>query len=738
MARARQLLLAYLANNHDNFAAWRAYGRTLVVSSGQADKSAAFPAFCPPAIARYWQVQQQPGVTQEACLIALTREFPTWQPWLSLDLAQLKLKNHQYRQGEEHLLEALDVLGENAEAYLTGAWLALKQSKWERALNYARKAYQCNPYLAQPYFFEAAQELIAGNYSQAMSLMQHVRLLTPGYIDDGDKRFGYFTACHREIASLCEQELWQTALDTSDEALKFFPEHAWFLGDKGRILSHLGKTEEAAVCLAKAINRDPYRLPAVQSYRRLLLRQGRYREAFAIWQKLVPATILYHPQNRLRAKYLRLEKAITTATKSDQSSLLELARAMCKVGWEEEAAIVYAQIHDTAALAEQQQLRNHLKFVDGIRKMLYTSYNKGEGNIISLLRQTTRLAKQLGIPLRTWPSREFTSYFVVAREVDPFAPKQGTLGHYLAQYNKFLDLGNNYGYVEGRLLNGISLRSHDTQIWGKPFSYEVILGDETAVETYLGYHSGGSKIAGRAFLSGKGFYIALDTIRPSAYALERLYERLQKPLPVEFPQTRPDIFPYLAGVADGLLGRSFAGVLPLLAAEYRRWDILYQELLIRQIDVVHHHELGHLVDFPCFLPVYTHLGNIVAMIWEQNFSPQRIHTRFETTAEVFGLAHAEDAYFYLYQEMERLDIEDDGIFGMVYWAWYGKLPDEDPYYRTARKIFEDLLAMRGNSDDWRNLLTLPQWPATDITECARRLCQTYGIARRCDREEERN
>lgn len=724
---AAKLLADRLREHPDDFASWRAYIKSTMATTGQTP-----PTPCPPDIARYWQVYRQPLTQRENALRELVAGYPQWRPWLCLDLAQIKLQQRQYRAGAVYVETAMSALTNCAEVHMTAARLALQQAKWQQSLASAREAARCNPYLLHPYFFEAAQELIAGNYSQSMAWLRQAQLLMPDYRFNADERFGYFTACHREISSLVEQRLWQSALQTADEALAVFPEHAGFLADKGRILSALDQPELAAALLARANALDPYRIRTIQAYRPLLLAKGRYRDTFALWRKAVPETIWRHPENLLRSKYERLEAAFDKASDKDPASLLELARAMAQAGWEEDAAVVYRQIDGPLVDGERRQLHRHLQFVYGVRRLLYAHYQQSGGNIVDILRQIRRLAKEWQIPLRTWPSREFDSYFVVAREVDPFDPQPGSVAHYLAGYNKFLDFGNNYGYVEGRVLNGVSLRRHVTTVWGKPFAYRVMVGDETTIETYLGYHSGGSRIAGRAFLSGKGFYIALDTLRPNIYSLQNLYRRLNEPAAIELPAAATDVFPYLAGVADAWLRRSFADVLPALEKPETRWQVLYEQTLQRQLDTVHHHELGHLVDFTCFLPVYANLGNIADMVWQQRLSPQRIHTRFETTAEMFGLAHAQDVCYYLYQEMERLDIENDGIFGMVYWAWYGKMPGEDPYYLTACRIFRDLLVLQYGSDDWRQLATLATLPAQQITDYARRLCQQHQIARRCD------
>ena len=726
---AQTTLESYLHRFPQDVYAWRLYAIT------RKNSLTALPAplatISPIWLEKYVQALQQPNVTARANdLRQLQTQAVEVSSWIDLDLANVMLQSQQYRLGEAHLTKASRCLPTTAEIHMTAAWLSLGQVNWAKAIDNARQAKNLNPLLVKPYLFEAAQNLIVGDYAGCLDLMRQVQLLFPGYRFTPDELSGYAAALRREILSSFERKLWRNCLKTIDDALTIFPNHPYFGVWKARVFWATGRRDEAAPLIEKSWRQDPYRLLTVQLYRRLLLHRSQYQQAFAIWKQLVPDDILYHPENLVRSRYLRLAQAATVATQNAPATLAELARAMVGVGWAEEAYIVYRQLADVKAGQygqEQHRLLRHMGFIASLRQLLYGYYQHGQLNIVEIITRINGLARTFEIPLQTSPSQELDTYFLLVREVDPFAPKPGSLGEYLAAYNLFFDLGNNYGHIEARLMNGISLRRYHRTIWEQPVDYFVLTGDETQIDTYLGYHSGSAHVAGRAFLSSQGCYVALDTIRPALATLQNIYSFATTPVPMTIPDQQPDVFPYLAGVAYSLLHRSLQEVLPQLGRESDRWQILYEAILRRRLDAVQNHELGHLVDFPRFLPVYRRWPAIIEMLWDEKFSAQRIHERFESTAEMFGLAHTQDPYFYLFQETERLDIAMDGIFGMVYWAWYGKLPTEDPYYLTAVSIFQDIIIIGDGKAGLHNLARLCRYSRQELYQIAYEMCRRRNI-----------
>lgn len=699
------------------------WGRIVANSQGE---TATLPAEIQPYVAVCKSTNMTERVT--AWEKMLPRAAPEILPWLHVELALARLNLYEYQQAEKHIDVAMRLLPDFAPAHLLQAYLALRKADWAKALECARLTNRLNADLIKPYFFEAANQLILGDYSQALHMMKRIQILFPTYRFNLDEWGGLYGAFYHETLQLLREDLVHTALPVVEEALRNFATSPTFWGLKAEILMRLHREEEAYGCVRTALRSDPYHLPSVRLCRRLLIKRREYRQAFSLWKRLVPDSIFADEQNPVRARYLELEKTINMAKANVPATLLPLARALARFGWEEEAMLVYGQIQAPEVAVERTQLRRHLQFLTGIKKLMHRSYETNALNIVDIIARINRMARELGIPLRTWPSQELSSYFLVVRELDPFDPLPGSLGAYLAEYNKCFDLGNNYGYIEARLGNRLAVKSHTRPIWGKPCQYRVILTDETELETYLGYHSKSSEVAGRAFLSSKGFYIALDTVRPNKASLQDLYAHLSESSPIEIPSIPPDDFPYIPGLADALMVRSFQKVMARLPAAQDKWDMLYAEVLQRRIDVIHHHELGHTVDFPCFLPVYASLGEIWRMLVRQNFSPQNIHTRFETVAEIFGLAHAEDPHYYLYREMDRLNVSLDGIFGLVYWAWYGKLPQQDPYYRTAVKIFRRLDAYLHEKE---GLARLADYTPDQLRELGTKLCTEEEIVKRC-------
>jgi hypothetical protein len=260
-------------------------------------------------------------------------------------------------------------------------------------------------------------------------------------------------------------------------------------------------------------------------------------------------------------------------------------------------------------------------------------------------------------------------------------------------------------------------------VLGAKIHYRAIVGDETQIDTFLGYHSGSSKVAGRAFLSSKGFYVAMDTIRPSLKAIKHMCKRASsKYVSLKNTSTKS----YLSEFSNKLLRRALHSVLPKSNLPTpNEWDQFYREILVRELETVHNHELGHVVDFPCFLPIASHAGNILSMLWKERFSPERIQTRFESVAEIFGLAHTPYPDYYLWQVMERLDVGFDGVFDLVYWAWYGRFPQDDPYYLTSERILSHLLAEMGD------VASLDRLSQKQFQELLEKICKRAGVAKVC-------
>ena len=614
---------------------------------------------------------------------------PGW--WADFDKARVALLAGDENLCQHYLERLLATRPELPEGYLIYAYLHLRRANWQQALSYARQARELAPYLVKTYFFEAAQHMIYEEYQSSLQWFQKVRILFPSYKWHPTELYGFQSAFWRELINLCRQRLYQSGLSVARQAEELFPQQPLFMVYHAEFLLQMGQQPQAIPLLKKALAINPYDLRAVQLYRRILFHHRRYRQAFQLWLRIVDPAIVFHPDNQISQRYLRLQQAVTSASAADPASLSQLAMALTQAGWESEALIVYRQIPGSEL--RQEYLQRHLAFMQSMKQTIYDYYQNGQGSVVQLLDRIDKQARRYRIPVKIRASRELESYFVLVREVDPFSLAPNSLGAYLARYNKFWDLGNNYGYVETRLMNRLSVREYRRQLGGRLFPYHAVIGDETFIDTFLGYHSGSSKVAGRAFLSSKGFYIALDVIRPTLTRLQYWHQQIQQPINATAIEVKHG---YDAVLAHALLKRAFYDFVGTATPEtIKQWQPFYLEVIRRNIDIIHNHELGHNVDFPCFLPVYARLGNILRMLWNQGFSAERIQGRFETVAETFGVAHTAYPFFYLWQVLERLDVRFDNIFEMVYWAWYGKLPDADPYYQASLQIFQDLAKIEG-------------------------------------------
>lgn len=613
-----------------------------------------------------------------------------------LELARVAWQKQNWEECDHYLQDTLDAQP-SGEAYLLYAWLKLRQAQWSQALKYARLAHQCDPKLVQPYFFEAADQLIHGDYLAANEYFEQVRFLFPEHVWTEDEKLGLQTAWWRELLRLKQANLPQSGLEASQQALKVCDQQPLFLVAQADFMMRLRQFDQAELVIKDVVEQNPYYLPAVQCYRRLLFRRKEYRYAWDIWQRIVPESLVITDNNQIKDRYQTLKNAILQADCKKEETLWKLATALEQFGWEQEALLVYQTLPDSQEHC--QRLAQHLLFLQGIQQIIQQSYSDQPISLVGFLDEIGKLAKQYNIPLTPRASQEFDSYFILVREVDPFAMQPGTLGFYLAKYNKVLDVGNNYGVLDARLMNRLSWCQHRYPMGQQELVYQVIMGDETLIDNAIGFHSGAPRVAGRTFLSGKGFYLALDTIRPNMLILKKLQQILSSsiPSPISSPSVavpillQPDSIQYDANLVALLLQRSFAqNHIPASPQTSEDWDMLYQAMLNKQIDLVHHHELGHVRDFPQFLPMYKNLDNLFVMLWQNGFNPQKIHLRFENVAEVFGLASCNDPYYYLAQIIERLDVNYSGVFELVYWAWYGKMPQQDPYYQASLNILESL------------------------------------------------
>ncbi len=718
---AKKILSAFLENSPSYIHALVLYQDALLAEEGESEEKKAYSkqiALLDKTIQSYLLARQKTILSEKIQeMEGLLLQRPFFSAFLQLDLAKAFLLKKDYPKAQQHIQALLQEKSCIPQAHLLYAWYFLHTFQWSQALYHARKAKEYNPYLVKPYFFEAASEMVEGNYSDSLQCFKKIKILFPTYIWNTDEELGWQSAFWREISALKRARLWKKGLSLSQEALEFFPKQGLFLTDHAEFLLALGQKEEAIKYLETSLLYNPYQLNTVQVYRKILLEKDSYQKAFGLWERIIPQEILYHSENTLAPLYQNLKHAFQKARKEDIPSLVFLAEALEKIGWEKEARIIYEKIPGSEK--EQKRLAQKIAFLEDMETLLSAYYDTGKLNIVQLITYINRIAKRNQIPLLTSPSQEFSSYFVLVREADPFNPRPGSLGEYLSNCNKALDLGNNYGHLDARLMNKISVRQH--RIPEENLTYQAILGDETMIDTYLGYQSGSSKVAGRAFLSSKGFYVAIDTIRPSLGAIKYLYARLKSLLPEK--SLEKDSY---SSLADAFLIKAFSHI-PIPDGE-EKWDILFQLYLTRHIETVHKHELGHVKDFPCFLPLYSNLDNLFIMLWRNGFSPQKIHTRFESVAEIFGLTHSDYPHYYLSQLADRLDVNFSGLFELVYWAWYGTTPQKDPYYQTAQRIFQDISNISGNKP-LSEILSLPE---TELHKILRKLYRKSKDMRVCE------
>jgi tetratricopeptide (TPR) repeat protein len=617
---------------------------------------------------------------------------PTWHA-ARIALARRLRLTHRYPEAIAELEQVLAVDADAYEARIELAWCLAHTFHWPNALAQARIALAIDPQRARAaHIFLAIDRMIRRDPPGAI---EQFRILFDNDVAlPGDAMNVASMAYRAALQQLRDDHATTPGLALARDAVVRFPRSATFHGHLGWFLAQTGDSAGARQALERANRIDPYDMHVIQDLRRLRFADGDYAAGHALWRKMIPQALIDRPDNQVAHRYRALVAALDAAPRRDGASaaaLLALGNALRGWGWLEEAVLVFNAAGMDGA-ADQEETTHVCQFLKQLKQRLHAHYHDVErgGSSFDLDRLTKWVASHW--PLQQTPvdlHEDLARYFVVVREATPFQRQSGSLSSALDRYNLAFDVGDNAGHLDFRLAQVLFRARAQQDVGGLSFSYTALLIDETLVDNYSAHLAGRSRISGRAFLSRRGFYVAVDTLRPGQDALRRF---LAGPRTYSAPPTRAQ-FEYDRSLDHQLRQRFFARwqiPYPVLQPSTEQLDKAFQAYLTSQIHNVWMHELGHVVDFDKYLPLGERFTNNLLVTVGCGLSPARIVRRFERVAETFALATTPYPYLCLQDNLARLALDIGSLYYLVLVAWNKRDPRESPYYLGAQQILAQI------------------------------------------------
>ncbi|MCA8953822.1 MAG: hypothetical protein KDE27_30195, partial [Planctomycetes bacterium] len=360
--------------------------------------------------------------------------------------------------------------------------------------------------------------------------------------------------------------------------------------------------------------------------RRLLLAVGDVGGFLAVVRGDVPRPLVADETNQLRGRWLTLLDGpwCDGDPLASAEQAVALLDALLGLGFVSETEQIAELAHQrfpaaTELAARRDEARAELAFEAGLRRLLYRGYRDGDvADLRQVLERLRAVAERaLGRDVVGEPERFVVP--LVGELVDPF---RGELAAHLERYNRHLVLGRRSGGVaEGMLLTRLSVRElpADPLLTLPGRCFEVVAVDRD-VRAFSGVVGG--DIAGVALLNH--FLIDYDAVR-------------------EWAETIADRRRVAAADGDALARDALPrdpGFDPL--------DVAFRLALLSPVrdtgleaavlDTIRHHERQHLVDSFHYLPIASHLGRGLGLMFEIGLSPALIEAEMERRAELASLA----------------------------------------------------------------------------------------------------
>lgn len=159
----------------------------------------------------------------------------------------------QFKKAEQLLRQAVDIDADYSRAYSDLGAVLYQQGKIDEASEVMLKAIETGPY-DKAYNNIGTVLFFAGEYEKSMEMFRKAVELTP---QDSRLVGGLADACR--LAESCAEwrQLYETALDLSEERLRVNPDDAYIISLKGVHQIFLGHPEEARQALEQAEDIDP-------------------------------------------------------------------------------------------------------------------------------------------------------------------------------------------------------------------------------------------------------------------------------------------------------------------------------------------------------------------------------------------------------------------------------------------------------------------------------------------------
>jgi tetratricopeptide (TPR) repeat protein len=510
-----------------------------------------------------------------------------------------------------------------------------------------------------------------------------------------------------------ERDQWtQEAEETAARAEQYFPEAAHFKAYLARLRYLRGERAKADELMGRALAMGPFDMEVVREARYIYVCERKYAEALAVWRRVVPQSLVWAQDNKVKPALDGLETFTREAAekKDDAVTQFLLARAYRRMGWIEEAeAQVKAALALDAgysnALNEMLVLVKHKRYLARIKSFLSYVYDEelsGGGGpslneIVSALRQ---IAQSEGIVLQK-SSEEVYSLPFYGREIHVFNRDKSGLAAYFVEFGEYLHVSQIYEPAFCQIMNIIAWfdKTHG-------MDSQCVLCDEDRVRGLAGYAANRSVIAGHSTLSAIGFYVDFDGLRPDV----RFAANVKAAAQVGAANSAQVGFYSDAG-REALLARILKGV------DVSSKDAVFQRLSESMFDNVAFHEFGHVKDIQRFQPLYAHIPAHVIEGFRSGFSPAKIRDRMELRAEAYSLAHSPAPHGVILNNLFRLQYDIKSARYIDYLLYYMSLVESDygPYMSGAERVLD--FARRYVEEESKGQIT-PQETAARLSEAS--------------------
>lgn len=438
-----------------------------------------------------------------------------------------------------------------------------------------------------------------------------------------------FLAYHGAIQALLGMGRLTQVGEVADEAIRKFPRSGILLGLKAILLERLGNGEAALQTMRMAVDLSPTSGDLARRARLLFVERGHPGEAHRVWTGGIPPGMALSPENRLSGRFQDLLRWSEEAERQpgEPGVATSLARAYLRAGWISEAI---AQYRRALRLGETEEgIDGGLQAALGFRRVLrsFQGYLREPSDLHPSIEEVAKILaglikKETGEVVAT--EGPIDSYLFFGKEFNPLVSPKAPLIQYFLRFNHYLDIREVGGKVECRVMELVSWRDEEEEIFGCTYRWQRITTDRGPIR----YPSEGAhRVAGSASWSGKGLTVDLEIIRSTLFPSDGAFPSPRAGKTPSLGRGRQEVR-FSPGLRDRLIRGALeeAGSIPALLA--------LEEENIAQ------HELGHIVDFAGLVPWGSHPLRHLGILFGHLFRAGAISSRYQMVAETFALARS--------------------------------------------------------------------------------------------------